>query len=457
MWQEPVAIKFFTLLEDAKPELRDRLVHDFIQEGKLMTKLSSQSAAIVQARDIGRYSCGEDAWIPFMVLEWLEGIPLDRALIQEREANLPPRNLQQALSLLQPVAFALEIAHQSNVAHRDLKPANVMIVGDPRAESVPVKVLDFGIAKVMSEHQQLHDQLQQTGQQITAFTPNYGAPEQFSRRFGATGPWTDVYAMALILIELLQGGMRALAGSSFFEFGSASCDGEKRPTPRNLGLEVSDEVEAVFQKAVALQPAERYPTMGEFWSALHRLVLDGDTWTGQPSQIIKSPTEAGGGSGLPVPTHSGMGSLPTEAIPTANGPTMSSLAGPARTRPPGSGKPILIGIGVSVVAAAAAVALFMTSSPPAAPGVTAGSSAESAPTTTAAVVPSATQTSEETEAAPSETAEPLASASASASAVAEPQRAVPPPKKLPTPPPPSPAAGDDGVDPWNPNNFGGRR
>src|SRR5262245_23175731 len=54
IWNEPVAIKFFSILEAAKSELREKLLSDFIQEGKLMSQLSSRSAAIVQARDIGK-------------------------------------------------------------------------------------------------------------------------------------------------------------------------------------------------------------------------------------------------------------------------------------------------------------------------------------------------------------------------------------------------------------------
>src|SRR5690606_13171532 len=102
-----------------------------------------------------------------------------------------------------------------------------------------------------------------------------GAPEQFSRSYGATGPWTDVYAMALILVELLRGDHKALEGETFFELGVASCDPDKRPTPRHHGIDVSDEVEAVFGRALALQPRDRFATMGAFWSALYRVALPG--------------------------------------------------------------------------------------------------------------------------------------------------------------------------------------
>jgi drug/metabolite transporter (DMT)-like permease len=64
-------------------------------------------------------------------------------------------------------------------------------------------VLDFGIAKVMADHAAAAAALAHTGTEITSFTPQYGAPEQFSRTHGATGPWTDVFALALVVAEVV--------------------------------------------------------------------------------------------------------------------------------------------------------------------------------------------------------------------------------------------------------------
>ncbi len=277
--RQQVAIKFFNVLEEAKPDVRESLLDDFVQEGKLMAQLSSESSAIVQARDIGKLALGDGEWIPFMVLEWLQGSPLHLVLESEKQASAPARSLEETFRFLEPAAAALDIAHKHNVAHRDLKPANIMVVGDARAPGAVIKVLDFGIAKTMAAHEKLQQQLMLTGQQITAFTPTHGAPEQFTRKFGATGPWTDVYAMALILLEALRGGERVLQGKNYFELGISSCDLVKRPTPRSLGLVVSDGVEAVFARALAIEPKNRYPNMGEFWTELHgQVFLGADTW-----------------------------------------------------------------------------------------------------------------------------------------------------------------------------------
>src|SRR5580704_12483536 len=152
IWQQPVAIKCFKILANAPEDQRAELLDGFIQEGKLMAQLSSRSAAIVQARDVGNFITQDGQWIPFMVLEWLEGKPLDSVLWEERRSGLPHRSLPEALALLEPAAAALEIAHQRGIAHRDIKPANFFVLGDPRGPGVYVKVLDFSIAKVMAEH-----------------------------------------------------------------------------------------------------------------------------------------------------------------------------------------------------------------------------------------------------------------------------------------------------------------
>src|SRR6476659_6469707 len=67
IWKQPVAIKCFKILSHAPAEQRDQLLDGFIQEGKLMTALSSRSAAIVQARDVGTFTTQEGLWIPYMV------------------------------------------------------------------------------------------------------------------------------------------------------------------------------------------------------------------------------------------------------------------------------------------------------------------------------------------------------------------------------------------------------
>src|SRR5262249_1596979 len=245
VWKRPVAIKAFRALGDYSEEKRQMLVEAFIQEGALLADLSERSAAIVQARDVGTMTTADGHWMPYMVLEWLEGATLEHVLEEERAQNRQLRDAEHAMTLLEPVAEALGLAHAKGIAHRDVKPGNVFLLADSRQSGAKVKLLDFGIAKVVQDAQKMAGSFNKTGGQITSFTPAYGAPEQFSRTYGATGPWTDVFSLALIFSEAVS-GRPALAGESLPELAYASCDRTRRPTPRTLRANVSDPVEAVF-------------------------------------------------------------------------------------------------------------------------------------------------------------------------------------------------------------------
>ncbi len=357
IWQQPVAIKCFKILANAPEDQREKLLNGFIQEGKLMAQLSSRSAAIVQARDVGTFTTPSGQWIPYMVLEWLDGKPLDHVLWHEKQAAAPPRTVMEAMTLLEPAAVALELVHSRGIAHRDIKPANFFVIGDARSPGALVKVLDFGIAKVMAEHAEAKAALAQTGTELTAFTPNYGAPEQFSRTYGATGPWTDVFAMALILVEVMRSGEPALDGGDFLQLAVASRDPLQRPSPRRYGLPVSDAVEQVFLKALAIAPADRYASMGEFWAALmHALFPEAPTWNiasaaggvGGPtmsqrfqnlpplSSISTTAPRPATGQG-PYPTLQPVGSAVPPPAPTP--PGYRTGAGPSAPPGPGSAPP----------------------------------------------------------------------------------------------------------------------
>lgn len=329
IWREPVALKCFRALAAADPSQRDQLLDTFIQEGKLMASLSSRSAAIVQARDIGKLTTASGQWVPYMVMEWLEGKPLDIVLYEERKARMPPRAVHEALALLEPVAVALELCHGRNIAHRDIKPGNLFVLGNPRGADVRVKLLDFGIAKVMETHAAKATASAHTGNEITAFTPNYGAPEQFSRSHGATGPWTDVFALGLIFVEILRGGVAALEGNDFIQLAVASRDPGRRPTPRTFGIEVTDEVERVFQQAFAIDPAERYKSMGEFWTSLHQAVFpEAPTWGVSSGAVAGRPSMVS----APGPTtgQQRVGTTPLEQLGLR-----SAAAPPSQTPPSG--------------------------------------------------------------------------------------------------------------------------
>ncbi|WP_437737088.1 protein kinase domain-containing protein [Sorangium sp. So ce1335] len=257
----PVAVKCLKIPTGLSPDQQDGFLAKFREEARLLHQLSRRTMGIVQALDIGAAAAPKGPWTPYIVMEWLEGETLEQDLKRRRAENLPPRSLGDAIKLLAPVASALTVAHEGNVSHRDVKPANLFLLGDR------MKVLDFGLAKVFSETPKFAEALVQTGRTFRAFTPQYGAPEQFSPRFGATGPWTDVYAMALILIEVAS-GQPALCGADVIQLFVASSDEAIRPSLRARGVNASVDVEAVLGRALAIHPSQRFHNLGEMWAAL---------------------------------------------------------------------------------------------------------------------------------------------------------------------------------------------
>ena len=264
-FDEPVAIKCLKLPSSMKGAERDRFQKTFIEEGRLLHRLSRATAGIVQALDVGAATSPEGAWTPYLVLEWLRGVTLEVDLAARKERGEGGRPLAEAIALLEPAARALDAAHAQGVAHRDVKPANLFLaeIGDRRT----LKVLDFGIAKVLSEVSSMTQALAETGSSVRAFTPQYGAPEQFHRKYGATGPWTDVFALALVLVEVASGKM-ALDGGDTTQLFIVSSDTTHRPTLRGAGVDVPAAVDEVVKKALAVDPRHRYKTAGELWDAL---------------------------------------------------------------------------------------------------------------------------------------------------------------------------------------------
>jgi eukaryotic-like serine/threonine-protein kinase len=267
IWKQPVAVKFFSGLSQAPGEYRDELLQQFFQEGALLTELSSQTAGIVQARDVGAHTTPSGQWLPYMVLEWLDGSPLD-AVLAEDQCQGRPWTEAQVVGFLRRILPILDVAHRRGICHRDIKPANIFVMGgDPRAADTALKLLDFGVAKMVADHAKVSAALAKTGVAISSFTPRYGAPEQFTRSHGATGPWTDVYAVALLACEMLA-GRAALDGEDMVQFGFSSANPAQRPTPRALGAPISDGLEAVFAKALAVRPENRFQHAGEFLDSI---------------------------------------------------------------------------------------------------------------------------------------------------------------------------------------------
>lgn len=364
IWNKPVAIKFFSGLSSAPVEMRESLQQAFIQEGALLTDLSSQTAGIVQARDVGACTTPSGQWAPYMVLEWLEGKSLEDVLLQDKLQGLP-WTVPEVVGFLARVLPSLEVAHGRGVSHRDVKPANLFVLGSAaRASTTPIKLLDFGVAKMVSDHEQFKAALARTGVGISSFTPQYGAPEQFTRSYGATGPWTDVYAMALVAVELLT-GKDALEGEDLVQLGFATANPEKRPTPRRRGATVPDAVEAVFTRALAVEPQERFASAGEFLEAVLAAVEGTDFAMRSPiasDPSLRGPNSKSPGSGGSRGSFPGRVSSSFPPPPSAPPPRSTVVAATLKSpEPPQKRGGVITTLLALLVVAASGTAVYAAS------------------------------------------------------------------------------------------------
>jgi serine/threonine-protein kinase len=192
------------------------------------------------------------------------------------------------------------------------------------------KILDFGIAKVKSKATQMVGR-QSSHETLTAFTPAYGAPEQWlPKRFGQTGTWTDVWGLAITLVECLTGRPPIDGDEPGAMMGSA-IDPERRPTPRAEGANVNDDVEAAFRKALAVDPKDRTHRIVDFWSDLVR--------ASRGTSAAKPAAGAAGRAAQPAPAKTVQAPPPASVAP--GGPDLVPdlvIATPSK-KPPSAGGP----------------------------------------------------------------------------------------------------------------------
>ncbi|WP_437762609.1 AAA family ATPase [Sorangium sp. So ce281] len=285
-FQEQVAVKCLKIPADLLPEERRPLLDTFEREARLLHRLSRRTTGIVQALDVSAATSPEGCWTPYIVMEWLEGETLAQHIEARRASGRAPYSVDEAIELLAPAVGALAMAHDERVSHRDVKPANLFLVEIPGATTI--KVVDFGIAKVIDASMPMSKALAETRRAVAAargvspsdttqvlatsptlhvFTPLYGAPEQFEPKLGATGPWTDVFALGLVLLQLAS-GKQPIDGRDWAELYLAAVDPRRRPSFAGLGVEASPALEAVVARAVAVEPAARFRDARELGEAL---------------------------------------------------------------------------------------------------------------------------------------------------------------------------------------------
>lgn len=225
-------------------ELRER----FRREATVAAHVDSEF--IVDVFDAG---VDEATGMPFLVMELLRGEELGQKL--KRVGRLEP---DEVLSHLHYVALALDKTHQASIIHRDLKPANVFL-SEREEGGVRVKVLDFGIAKIVAEGTATGGATQSLG------TPLYMAPEQFNPRSKLTNG-VDIYALGMMAYTLLVGvpyWFEEARGGNVYAVVALAIHGIAEPASVRAaaqGVRLLPTFDAWFARATALDPKHRFPT-----------------------------------------------------------------------------------------------------------------------------------------------------------------------------------------------------
>lgn len=222
---------------------------------------------IARLYDAGLTAAGQ----PWLAMEYVDGLPLDR---HARERGL---SVRARLELFLQVAQAVAYAHSRLVVHRDLKPPNILVTADGQ-----IRLLDFGIAKLLDDGRGGDEETSETV--AGAFTPAYAAPEQVTG--GAITVATDVYALGVVLFELLTGrrpfrnpGGRAGALEKAILQEAAPRLSDAAPAADRRALR--GDLDTIVDLALRKDPAERYATVNDLAQDLRRH-LRGEPVLAQP-------------------------------------------------------------------------------------------------------------------------------------------------------------------------------
>lgn len=276
--ERPVAIKII----DAGGQRTEELHERFLSEAR--TAAAARHAHVVDVLDMGFHRGA-----PYLVMERLEGEPLDAALA--RLGQLPP---SLALAWLLPIMDALVALHEKGIAHRDVKPSNVFLSLSAAARVTP-KLLDFGLARVVAR-----SRFTRAGRLFG--TPHYMSPER--ARGLDRGPADDVWALAMMTFECLCGRL-PFEGESLAAVAAQLAAGALLPA-RAVSPSLALPLAEVLDRSLCHDPAQRYPDVASFAAALVR---------------------AAAASGHSVPTLQALSALGARI---AQGPALSVSPAPAQ-------------------------------------------------------------------------------------------------------------------------------
>ena len=244
-----VAVKFIDPEYADSPDARNRF------ENEARAAASLRSKHVVEMYDHGLSEDGS----PFIVMEYLEGEPLDQRL--DREGRLSPA--ETARILLQ-ACRAVARAHSAGIVHRDLKPENLFLVWDDEEQTDFVKVLDFGIAK-FTDRSVNASSATRTGSVLG--TPFYMSPEQ-ARGLRSVDHRTDVWSLGVIAYRCIVGSL-PFDGEAIGDLLVRLCT-EPIPVPSQMVPDVPAGFDAFILRALSRDLTQRFQTVQEFADSLAR-------------------------------------------------------------------------------------------------------------------------------------------------------------------------------------------
>ncbi len=265
--------------------LRDDLARDQTFQARFRREAQS-AASLNHPSIIAVYDTGEDMvgpiTVPYIVMEYVDGRTL-RDLLRDDRRLLPER----ALEIVDGVLRALDYSHRNGIVHRDIKPANVMLTrtGD-------VKVMDFGIARALSDSQVT---MTQTAQVIG--TAQYLSPEQ--ARGERVDARSDLYSTGCLLYELLT-GQPPFTGDSPVAIAYQHVRENPVP-PSQIDPEIPRWADAIVLKAMAKSPADRYQNAAEMRADIQR-AMSGMPVSAPPTEMLQQTGRMGGATMVAPPT-----------------------------------------------------------------------------------------------------------------------------------------------------------
>lgn len=226
----------------------DEFAHRFLREARVLAELHHPNIVEIFDMDLTEWGA------PYFVMEHLKGLPLNE-FIYKRNGPLPEPWVAE---ITKGLTSGLAFAHSRGIIHRDLKPENIFL--SLYGKTVFPKILDFGIAKLVSEHGET-TRLTSTGAVVG--TPEYLTPEQVLNH--KLGTWTDQYTLALLVAEMLTGKCPR-AGKSLLEIVSIEIH---RPLDLiSLGIPVEKPFANALFKATQPDPDSRFENLETFLEAL---------------------------------------------------------------------------------------------------------------------------------------------------------------------------------------------